>query len=129
MQSGTHLWEHLEKINFILLDLCKFDVKIYDEDATLILLVSLLSSFENFLKSFVVSKDSLTLEEVKATLDTRELRRKAIGDNGESSSGLFFESGKLKRKGFNKGNNTGLGAGNDNEGSSKIAGMTCYYCK
>ena len=96
----------------------------------MILLVSLSSSFENFVESFVVCEDSLTLEEVKATLHTRELFQKAIGDNEESGSGLFVKSGKSKKKmGFNKGNNTGLGAGNDNQGSSKTAEKTCYYYK
>ena len=54
MQSGTPLREHLEKLNFILLDLRNLDVKIDDEDAALILLVSLPSSYENFVESFVV---------------------------------------------------------------------------
>ena len=44
------------------------EVKIDDEDAALILLVSLPNSYENFVESFVVGKDSLTLEEVKAAL-------------------------------------------------------------
>ena len=68
MQSGTPLQEHLEKLNSILLDLRNLDVKVDDEDAALILLVSLPSSYENFVESFVVGKDSLTLEEVKAAL-------------------------------------------------------------
>ena len=43
---------------------------------------------------------------------------------------MFVKSGKSKKnKGVNKGNNTWSGAGNDNEGSSKIAGKTYYYCK
>ena len=96
----------------------------------MILLASLPSSYENFVESFVVHKDSQTLKGVKATLHTRELRRKAIADKGESDSGLLVKFGKSKKKrGFNKGNNTRSGAGNDNEGSSKTAGKTCYYYK
>ena len=92
--------------------------------------MSLSSSCENFVESFVVGKDSLTLEEVKAALDIRELRQKVIGDNGESGNGLFVKSRKSKKKkSFNKGNNTGSSAENNNEGSSKIAGKTCYYHK
>ena len=49
------------------------DVKIYDEDVALILLVSLPNSYENFVESFVVGKDPLILEEVKVALYTREL--------------------------------------------------------
>ena len=130
IQSGTPLWEHMKKLNSILLDLRNLDVKIDDEDAALILTVSLPSSYENFVESFVVGKDSLTLEEVKAALHTKELRQRAIGDNRKSDNGLFVKSEKLKKKkGFNKGNNTRLDAGNDNEGSSKTVGKTCYYCE
>ena len=75
MQSGTPLQKHIEKVNSSLLDLHNLDVKIDDENATLILLVSLLSSFENFVESFTVYKDSLTIEEVNIALHTRELRQ------------------------------------------------------
>ena len=93
-------------------------------------IIRLPSSYENFVESFVVGKDSLTLEEVNAALHTRERRQKGIGDNGESSSGLFVKSEKYKKKkGVNKGNNTRSGAGNDNERFSKTMEKTCYYCK
>ena len=130
MQSRTPLREHLEKINSILLDLRNLDVKIHDEDAALILLISLRSSYENFVEPFVVGKDSQTLEEVNAALHTRELHQKAIGDNGENDSALLvkFEKSK-KRKRFNKGNNTRSSVGNGNERSIKTVGKTCYYCK
>ena len=64
----------------------------------MILLVSLPSNYENFVESFVVGKNSLTLEEVKVALHTKELRQKAIGDNEESDSGLLVKSGKSKKK-------------------------------
>ena len=67
---------------------------------------------------------------MKASLNTKERRQKAIDDNGDNGSGLLVKSGKSKKKkGFNKGNNAGSGAGNDNDGSSKIATKTCYCCK
>ena len=98
MQSNTPLRKHLEKLNSILLDLHSLDVKIDNEDVTLISLVSLPSSFGNFVDSFVVGKDSLTLEEVKATLHTRELHQKAISVNGDSGSELFVKFEKSKKK-------------------------------
>ncbi|MCF8701901.1 retrotransposon gag domain-containing protein, partial [Corynebacterium sp. MC-10] len=79
MQEGMPLREHLDQLNTILLDLRNIDVKIEDEDAALILLVSLPSSYENFVQSFIVGKDTITLEEVRSSLHTRELRHKATG--------------------------------------------------
>ena len=45
VKSGTPLREHLKKLSSILLDLFNLDVKIDDEDAALILLVSLTVEF------------------------------------------------------------------------------------
>ena len=56
----------LENLIFILLASRNLDVKIDNEDAALIQLVSLLSSYENFVESFVVGKELLTL---RARLD------------------------------------------------------------
>nr|GEY68366.1 retrovirus-related Pol polyprotein from transposon TNT 1-94 [Tanacetum cinerariifolium] len=58
-----------------LVDFCNTEID--DEDATLILLVSLPPSFENFVNSFVVSKDTVTLEDVRSSLHSRELRHQA----------------------------------------------------
>jgi len=62
MQEGTPLRDHLDQLNTILLDLRNIEVKIEDEDAALILLVFLPSSYENFIQSFVVRKDTVSLE-------------------------------------------------------------------
>nr|GEU44002.1 integrase, catalytic region, zinc finger, CCHC-type, peptidase aspartic, catalytic [Tanacetum cinerariifolium] len=49
-------------------------VKIEDEDAALALFVPLPLSFESFVSSFVVGKDTITLEDVRSSLHSRELR-------------------------------------------------------
>lgn len=97
MQEGTPLREHLDQLNTILLDLRNIDVKIEDEDAALILLVSLPLSYENFVQSFIVGKDTVTLEEVRSALHTRELRHKAAGNITDSqAAGLVVSSSKGK---------------------------------
>ena len=63
--------EHLDQL--ILLDLSNIDINIDDEDSSLILLVSLPLSFENFRESFITCKVSLSLEEVRSALHSREL--------------------------------------------------------
>uniref|UniRef100_A0A0D3BS43 Reverse transcriptase Ty1/copia-type domain-containing protein n=1 Tax=Brassica oleracea var. oleracea TaxID=109376 RepID=A0A0D3BS43_BRAOL len=77
MQEGIEPRDHLDKLNSILLELRNIDVKVEDEDATLILLVSLPNSFENFVQSFIVGKDTVKLEEVRSALHSRELHHKA----------------------------------------------------
>lgn len=47
MQEGMSLKEHLDELNSILLELRDIDVKIEDEDATMVLLASL-PPYENF---------------------------------------------------------------------------------
>ena len=66
MQEGIEHCDHLDKLNSILLELRNIDVKVEDEDTTLILLVSLPNYFENFVQSFIVGKDTVKLEEVRS---------------------------------------------------------------
>ncbi|GJU08707.1 hypothetical protein Tco_1125137 [Tanacetum coccineum] len=66
MKEGPTLKDHLDALNSILMDLKNVEVMIDDENAALILLVSLPPSFENFVNSFVVEKDTITLEDVRS---------------------------------------------------------------
>jgi len=96
MQEGTPLRDHLDQLNTILLDFSNIEVKIEDEDATLILLVSLPPLYENFVQSFIVGKDTVSLEEVRSFLHSRELHHKAagIGGAGTEAVGLIASGGK-----------------------------------
>ena len=102
------------------------DVNIEDEYVALILLVSLPSSFKNFVESFVVGKDSLTLEEVKVVLYTRELRQNATGDNRDCGSWLMVRSGKnfRRKKRYNNVKGTGSSTSNSTDGSSNTWNIT-----
>ena len=61
MNEGTPLRYHLDQFNTILLELRNIFVKVENEDAALILLVSLPLSYENFVQSFIVGKDYVSL--------------------------------------------------------------------
>ena len=99
MGEGTHLKDHLDQLNTILLELRNIDEKVSDEDATLILLVSLPPSYENFVQSFIVNKGSITLEEVRSALHSRELRHKGAGASAEDqASGLMAQGGGKRGK-------------------------------
>nr|GEW45727.1 retrovirus-related Pol polyprotein from transposon TNT 1-94 [Tanacetum cinerariifolium] len=79
-------------------DLKNVEVKIDNEDATIILLVSLPPLFENFVNSFVVGKDTSTLEDVRSNLHSRELPQPV----GLSATGV------LDLKGFKYKNENGV---------------------
>jgi hypothetical protein len=53
MQEGTPLCDHLDYFNRIILDMKNIDIKVDDEDQALILLCSLLDSFDNFINSML----------------------------------------------------------------------------
>ncbi|KAG7594602.1 Zinc finger CCHC-type [Arabidopsis thaliana x Arabidopsis arenosa] len=111
MQEGTPLKDHLDQLNSVLLEL-RIDVKVEDEDAALLLLVSLPLSYENFVESFIVNKVIVTLEEVRSALHRRLLRHQAAGtgtDNQGSglvasgSNGLGYNKKNRNRNQFSKG--------------------------
>lgn len=79
MNEGTTLKDHLDRLNSILFDLRNIDEKVNDEDAALLLLISLPSSYENFVQPFIVNKDIISLEEVRSALHAREMRQKGTG--------------------------------------------------
>ncbi|KAJ4719063.1 Retrovirus-related Pol polyprotein from transposon TNT 1-94 [Melia azedarach] len=93
MQECMPLRDHLDQLNTILLELRNIDVKVEDEDAALILLVSLPLSYENFVQSFIVGKDTVSLEEVRSSLHTRELRHKATGTGADNQAAGLVASG------------------------------------
>ena len=74
---------------------------------------------------------TLTLEDVKATFYTRELRQKATDDNENYGSGLVVRSGRNSRK--KKGSNNSNGARSDTcnirDRSSNIKIIVCYHCQ
>ena len=103
MREGTPLKEHLDELNSVQMKLHDIDVKMEDEDLTMILLASLPPSYENFVSSLSVGKDSITLEEVKSSLYSRELQLKESGNGDEASMPKLsvndFSSWKKNNKG------------------------------
>ena len=77
------LKEHIGELNSILMELYDIVVKIEDGDLAMILLASLPLSYENFVSSLSIENDSITLEEVKSSLYSKELRLKAFGNGDE----------------------------------------------
>jgi len=102
MRKGMPLKEHLDELNFVLMELHDIDVKIKDEDLKMVMLVSLPPSYENFVSSLSVGKDFITLEEVKSNLYSIELWLKA-SRNGDEAPGfrlsmINYAKGQKKKK-------------------------------
>ncbi|GJT30599.1 retrovirus-related pol polyprotein from transposon TNT 1-94 [Tanacetum coccineum] len=86
MPVGRKISEHIDEFNKIVLDI---KVKFEDEYLALLLLTSLLASYEHFVDTLLYRREALTLEGVMATLNSKEIkeRSKAKGDDGE---GLYM---------------------------------------
>nr|GFA18478.1 retrovirus-related Pol polyprotein from transposon TNT 1-94 [Tanacetum cinerariifolium] len=82
--AGRKISEHIDEFNKIIFDLANIEVKFKDEDLALLLLTYLLASYEHFMDTLLYEREALTLEDVMATLDSKEIkeRSKAEGDDG-----------------------------------------------
>ncbi|GKA13488.1 retrovirus-related pol polyprotein from transposon TNT 1-94 [Tanacetum coccineum] len=83
--TAVGISEHIDEFNKIVLDLANIEVKFEDEDLALLLLTSLPASYEHFVDTLLYGWEALTLEDVMATLNSKEIkeRSKAKRDNGE----------------------------------------------
>nr|GEY88863.1 retrovirus-related Pol polyprotein from transposon TNT 1-94 [Tanacetum cinerariifolium] len=84
MPAGRKISEHIDEFNKIILDLANIKVKFEDEELALLLLTSLPASYEHFVDTLLYGREALTLEDVVATLNSKEIkgRSKAKGDDG-----------------------------------------------
>ncbi|GJY04181.1 hypothetical protein Tco_0370121 [Tanacetum coccineum] len=85
MHLGKSQSEHIDEFHKLVDDLTTINSVISDEDQALLLLTSLPSSYDNFVDTLLYGRDTLKLEDVLATLNSRELQKltKAKGDGGE----------------------------------------------
>ncbi|GJR61334.1 ribonuclease H-like domain-containing protein [Tanacetum coccineum] len=89
MSPGTKLGDHIDEFNKLILDLANIDIEIEDEDQALMLLTSLPSSYKNFMETLFYGRESLTMEDVLATLNSRELKKRTEGTKEETGDGLY----------------------------------------
>ncbi|GJY31824.1 retrovirus-related pol polyprotein from transposon TNT 1-94 [Tanacetum coccineum] len=96
LPAGRKISEHIDEFNKIVLDLVNIELKFEDEDLALLLLTSLPASYEHFVDTLLYGREALTLEDVMAILNSKEIkeRSKAKGDDGE---GLYVR-GRTDRK-------------------------------
>ncbi|KAF7817786.1 Retrovirus-related Pol polyprotein from transposon TNT 1-94 [Senna tora] len=122
MKEGTPIKDHLAELNKVIMDLKNTDVKIDDEDQALILLCSLPHSYEHFVDTMLYGREALTMEDVKASLNSRELKRRVSENWSENQAEGLFGRGRNKERSF--GNNRGK-----SRSKSKFRKGRCRYCK
>ncbi|GKB26548.1 hypothetical protein Tco_0865949 [Tanacetum coccineum] len=103
-------------------DLEFIDTDISDADQALLLLTSLPSSYDNFVDTLLYGRDTLKLEDVLATLNSRELQKitEAKGDGGE---GLYVR-GRSNHRDMEQGT---YSAWSKSQGKSNR--LRCYICE
>ncbi|KAH9646575.1 hypothetical protein KPL70_024912 [Citrus sinensis] len=105
MPEGSSLDEHLDEFNKVCDTLETIDAAFSDEDKALLLISSLPKSYEHFADALMYRRQTLSLDEVKSTLSTKELQGKQESLGNDSSEGLTVKArpeGKKKKQGKNK---------------------------
>ncbi|KAH9801739.1 Integrase catalytic domain-containing protein [Citrus sinensis] len=126
MREKVSIQDHNDTFNKIILDLEGVEnVKISDEDKAFFMLSSLPKPYEGFVDTMLYGRTSLTLEDVKASLCSKEIER---SENNESNSeGLVARKEKKKDQ---KGKNQWKGQGKNQENTNKkMKKMKCFYCR
>lgn len=70
MEEDSSIKEHVSLFTEAILDLKSVDVRIDEKDQAVMLLCSLPPSYENLVDTMMFGRETLTLEEVKATLSS-----------------------------------------------------------
>ncbi|PKI54970.1 hypothetical protein CRG98_024642 [Punica granatum] len=73
----------------IVMDLANADVKIEEEDHALLLLCFPMEAYESFVNIILYGSTSITLEDVKVALNSKELQKKVIEYHGSNGQGLI----------------------------------------
>ncbi|KAH9649116.1 hypothetical protein KPL70_025868 [Citrus sinensis] len=102
MMEGTPLDDHLDEFNKVCDTLETIDAALDDEDKALLLISSLPRSYGNFVDALMYGRHTLSLDEVKSALNTKELQGKQDHLGVESGQGLTAKAksdGKKKKQG------------------------------
>ncbi|GJZ20305.1 zinc finger, CCHC-type containing protein [Tanacetum coccineum] len=113
---------HIDEFNKLISDLVNIDVDIDDEDRALMLLTSLPPSYDNFVETLLYGRESLTLEDVLSSLNSRELKKRTYAkDNGD----WLYVRGRSDHR-DNQGRGS-LRSKSKGKGTYKLKCYICYY--
>ena len=98
MHEDKSIDEQLHTFNKLILDLEQIDVTVDDEDQALLLLTSLPKSYSNFKDTLLYGRESLTLDEIQATLNSKELNHRSEDEGNAVAEGLNVRGRSDKRE-------------------------------
>ncbi|KAH9650014.1 hypothetical protein KPL70_026198 [Citrus sinensis] len=112
MAEGSSLDEHIDEFNKVCDTLETIDEGLNDEGKALLLISSLPPSYSNFVNALMYGRQHLSLDEVKAALNTRGLQEKQVnrvhGDGLTVKEKIDKTDGKKKKQGKTKIKNKNL---------------------
>ncbi|GKA43038.1 zinc finger, CCHC-type containing protein [Tanacetum coccineum] len=122
LAAGGSQSEYIDEFHKLVGDLAAIDTAISDEDQAFLLLTSLPSSYDNLVETLLYGRDTMKLEDVVATLNSRELQKmtEAKGDGGE---GLYVRRRSGQRD---------MEQGKDSAWSKsqvRSSRLRCYICQ
>ncbi|KAH9728046.1 hypothetical protein KPL70_008880 [Citrus sinensis] len=119
MAEGSSLDDHIDEFNRVCDTLETIDESLSDESKALLLVSSLPQSYSNFVDALMYERQTLSLDEVKAVLNTRGLQQKSVSI--ESGVGLTVKGKFEKNKNTTK---------NQKQSKSKTKpnDLKCFHC-
>ncbi|KAH9718762.1 hypothetical protein KPL71_022343 [Citrus sinensis] len=117
MEEGSSLATHIDSFNRIIMDLEDINVSLEDEDKAIILLSSLPPSYEHFVDTLLYGRQSISMADVKNSLSSKEVTKKAETKAGEG----LMARGRPEKKDYNKGKKR-------DKSKSKNKNLKCFHC-
>ena len=124
MKDQVVIKNHLDEFNKLILDLENVNIVLENEDRALILLSSLLDSYEHFVDTLLYGKQTLTLKDVKNALESKDLKKMAEGNDQSNAEGLVAKGKSDKKNNKQKKNNN-----QKNKAEKKNKKRKCYSCQ
>ena len=118
--EGGSLNEHIDSFNKAVIDLETVDVKISDEDKAILLLSSLPKSYEHFVDTLLYGRESLTMKDVRAALNSKVLVKKSEQQQQNSAAVLVARGRAESRESKVR---------NSSRSKSRGKSKKCYFCK
>ncbi|KAH9668968.1 hypothetical protein KPL70_021600 [Citrus sinensis] len=124
IKDGVAMKDHVDEFNKLIFDLENVNIILEDEDKALILLSSLLESYEHFVDTLLYKRQTLTLKDVKNALESKDLNKMAEVKDQSNAEGLVTKGKSKKKNNKQKKNNNQKDKAEKNNKKRK-----CYFCQ